>query len=438
MVALAKGRLMPQTRARSFFLTPSFAAFLGVLLFATPIVAQLTFDEIALEFTEGLGFLDAGIAPAIDENGRVIFGGSDPFGNQKLFVGDGTSGLTANSIVSFYGSITSVQLNADDHVAWTGLRTAGGFTYRGAYRSNVAGSFAQIMREGSTGFPDPLNPPVNSRVALSPNGTVAYSTIVNGDGAIYRHGIEGASTVLREGTGFFYNNQRLDVNDAGEVVIQMEYFDPTRGLARGLPIFDAFNQSTSEINTAVEKMDVGTRVQPSINASGEVAFSLNSTSTMTFYDPPDDAMGTVVAVVTLTPGVYIVTPTAFGEPPIYTQIVDTSTGFDSFGSEVQLNENGVVVFRGIKTSGGSGLYFGPDPVADKILEPGDVMDGRLFSIVIMGELNDSNQLSMITSDFYSTDRQVWRVNNVPEPGLIPLLFSGLVGFTFLFRLRCSG
>ncbi|MFK7896044.1 MAG: PEP-CTERM sorting domain-containing protein [Myxococcota bacterium] len=410
-------------------------ALFSALCFSSTAAAQITFDEMAIEFSDGLGFLDVTVDPAIDENGRVVFAGDDPFGNEKLFVSDGVSVTTIPLDAGGYDDVESVQINAADHVVWTSRRTAG-IAYRGAYRTNAAGTFSSILREGPVVF-DPLNPPVNGRVALSPNGTVAYSTIVNGDGAIYRHNVLGVSQLLREGTGTFFNTKRLDVNDAGEVVVQMEYFDPTMGLARGLLVFDEINQTRDEIVTAVEKQGIGTQPEPNINTSGEVAFSLNADSTMRFYDPPNNASGTLVAEITLTPGVYIATPTAFGQPPIVTQVVGTSTGFDSFGSDVQINENGVVVFRAVKTAGGSGLYFGPDPVADKIIEPGDEMDGRLFSVFYMGELNDANQLVLMTSDFISTDRQVWRVNNVPEPGVSALLGAGLLGVALFGRRRES-
>lgn len=396
-----------------------------LLLFLLPLTASaqaLVFDEIAIEFTGGLGFLDPDVRPAIDENGTVAFAGDDPLGNEKLFVGNGGALTTIHLDAGGYSDVTSVQVNAAGHLVWTSDRM-GTQLMQGAYRSNTSGSFSMILEEGPVFF-DPADPYVGSNIAMSPNGTVAYSTIVNGNGALHRHAVVGASAVLRSGSGTFYNTLRLDVNDAGEVPVQMEYSDPTLGLARGILIFDSPGRLLAAIDTAVEKMGIGEQPRPAINASGAVAFSTNSTTSMTFYDPPDDSNGTVVAVVSITPGIYIATPTAFGQPSVLTQRVDTSTGFSSFGPDVLLNDQGTVVFSASKTFGGSGIYQGPDPVADKILEQGDTMDGRLFSIVKLGELNNAGQLTLLTSDFFSTDRQIWRVSNVPEPNTALMLLTG--------------
>ena len=55
------------------------------------------------------------------------------------------------------------------------------------------------------------------------------------------------------------------------------------------------------------------------------------------------------------------------------------------------------------------MFVGPDPVADKVLATGDVRGDQLFSVVGLGEINNAGDISIWTSDFNSTDRQVWRV-----------------------------
>jgi len=80
---------------------------------------------------------------------------------------------------------------------------------------------------------------------------------------------------------------------------------------------------------------------------------------------------------------------------------------------------GRIVFTASKTDGGSGLYGGPDPITNKLVEVGDIADGRLFSFLSLGKGNDQGQFTLITSGFYTTDRQVSRITPeaTPEPGV---------------------
>jgi len=164
-----------------------------------------------------------------------------------------------------------------------------------------------------------------------------------------------------------------------------------------------------------------------------VAFAMTTTATMNFYDPPHDPQGTLVASITLGPGVYTATPTLLGQPSIVTTIADLGDGYTSFG-DVRISDSGTVVFEAT-TATHFGVFLGPDPVADKILGVGDTMGGRLFSFIKMGDLNNSAQLTLLTSDFYTADRQVWRVSNVPEPGAGLTLGLGATGLALVDRRR---
>lgn len=399
------------------------------------------FTEIALEFGEGsaLGFLDVDVRPAISANGTVVFTGYS-LGNlitgspQRLYSGNGGPVSFTDLQAAGYTDVRSVRVNGAGNIVFDGARSAMGSSLRGIYRTTVAHGAINSLYETTAIF-DPLNPPPSSsgNVALSENGVVAFSTISNGDGALYRGPVAGPVSVLREGDGTFFNNRALDINNAGQIPMEMEYTDPTRGLSRGILIFSAANQSLNAITTAIEKANVGFNTPLAINADGMVAFVANSNQTLRFYNPPNDSTGTLVAEVNITPGVWLSTPTAFGQPPNLTQIASNST-YQSFG-RVDLNASGVVVFEATPVGGYHGIYRGPDPVADKILAAGDTRDGRLFSIVGMGELNDAGQLSLYTSDFNSTDRQIWRVEGV-EPRSAPL-WERLIRF-LLWLLRLFG
>jgi hypothetical protein len=60
-----------------------------------------------------------------------------------------------------------------------------------------------------------------------------------------------------------------------------------------------------------------------------------------------------------------------------------------------------------------------------ILAQGDIMGPQLFSIVRLGDVNNAGSISLMTSDYNSTDRQIWRVDGAfdepppPPPGPRP-------------------
>jgi len=237
---------------------------------------------------------------------------------------------------------------------------------------------------------------------------------VNGSGAIYRGPVAGPVTPLRSGSGTFFNMRDLDVNDAGSVAVQMEYNDPTNGLSRGILLFDAPGQTLWDIDTAIERLSVATQPTPSMNAGGQVAFALNSPVTLKFFDPPGVYTPVPAETITLAAGIYVSTPTPWGEPTQVVQLANTSGPYASFG-KVEINDSGLVAFEANLDTGGYGIFTGPDAVAHKVVATGDVVGPALFSWLKLGELNSAGELSLLTSDWHSTDRQVWRIGNLPKP-----------------------
>jgi len=85
-----------------------------------------------------------------------------------------------------------------------------------------------------------------------------------------------------------------------------------------------------------------------------------------------------------------------------TVIADTTSGpFQSFGftfvgfTPPALNNNGDVAFFADLDSGGSGIFVGPDPVADRVVGTGDKLDGPAVTNLRFCDegLNDSGQLA---------------------------------------------
>jgi hypothetical protein len=58
-----------------------------------------------------------------------------------------------------------------------------------------------------------------------------------------------------------------------------------------------------------------------------------------------------------------------------TKVADTSGQFAGFLGRPTINSAGTVAFAAFFDSGGSGIYTGDDFIADKVVEPGDVLFG---------------------------------------------------------------
>ncbi|HET8707820.1 MAG TPA: hypothetical protein VFM46_16075, partial [Pseudomonadales bacterium] len=309
-----------------------------------------------------------------------------------------------------FNDIKSIDLNSEHNVIFSATRKTKTQTFRGAYGTkNGKAPYYTLREELVDGVP---LEGLSSVVSISENGYTAFSTVLNGAGGIYRGDI-GTTSVLIPGSGTFYNNNPpLAVNNSGEIALSMEYFDPTMGLTKGIPVFSTQNQTTATLYTAIEKAGIGANSRSvDINNFGQVAFSINGSVTMKFYDPPDNASGTLIKTITLEPGVYIAKQTPFGQPKSVKKVAGQSGPYERFG-RVRINDSGRVVFEATTDAGKYGIYWGPDAVTNKIIEVGDTYNGELFSWVRLGGLNNNGQMTMITSDFYSTDRQIWRVDGL--------------------------
>lgn len=376
---------------------------------------QPSFVEVARAGDDGIAFLNVDVPVALSDDGRVAFAVAETFPAKAegLFTWQAGSLTPVDLATTGRSMVSSVAVNSDGDVAFVSHRKGeGASNFAGVYRTTTKPNDAigtlreETITNGDSG-------PKPRFVALSENGTVAYSTIVSGTGAIYRGPINGAQSVLRSGTGAFFNTKQIDVNDEGRVAVQMEHGAPFGGLGRGILVFDTPEQPVLATANAIEQAPVGVQPMPSINASGQVAFSLNFPVTMTFTDPPNTFNGPVIDTVTLTPGVYVTTPTLYGLPRTYTKIADDGGAFKEF-DRVQINDAGLVLFEASLDGGGFGIFAGADPVADKVVALGDMVNNTLASFITLGELNNANQFTFISSDFINTDRRVW-LATVPEP-----------------------
>jgi hypothetical protein len=281
---------------------------------------------------------------------------------------------------------------------------------RGAYHLDASGTTLSTYFENC---PSSSVGVVGRDIGFSPNGTVAFSQITNGLGAIYRGPAAGPVTILRSGTGTFYNTGNLDVSDAGRVAVQMEYSDGfAGGLMRGILLFDTPEQDKLTMDTAIEKMGIGEQPPLAVNASGQVAFALNDTVVFPIA-------GTTY---TVGPGVYRATPTLFNTAKSITKITDDSGPYCRFGA-VDINDSGTVVFEAALDSGThctvtssaanyDGIFMGPNSSTDQLVIFGDTRLGahQHFDSIHLGEINNTGQVAFLTELSASTvdPVAVWR------------------------------
>jgi hypothetical protein len=264
---------------------------------------------------------------------------------------------------------------------------------RGAYRLTTTGGPLGTLLEGCSGSGMPQ---VGRYIAMSSGGTVAVSDIVSGVGAVHRGPVAGPLTALRTGTGEFYNTMGLDVNDAGRVTVQMEYFDGfAGGLMRGVLAFDTPGQAKADIDTAIEKLGIGMQPPHAINAAGTVVLSL----------PFDVSFPIGTTSYSYPAGVYTADPTQFNSPKDLTLVADLSGPYCRFGA-VDIADDGTVVFEaelddqpGCTDTRWDGIFTGPDPDTDAVVVRGETGLGahQDFDGVRLGEINAAGQVAFVTT-----------------------------------------
>jgi hypothetical protein len=215
------------------------------------------------------------------------------------------------------------------------------------------------------------------------------------------------------------------VNNEGVVAFKadldnIDTFDNENGLFSGQD-GKRPNITTHYLSSNSQFSEFGTLSRPSINNHGDIAFeesvdsgasgifvtegsgfktiaapdpnvivgrpNLNDSGTVAFHRFFNDQPGEELVI---------------GNGGPLTAVADTSGAFQSFGftfvgfTPPALNNNGDVAFFADLDSGGSGIFVGPDPVADRVIGTGDTLDGlTVTNLRICDEgLNDSGQLAV--------------------------------------------
>lgn len=384
-------------------------------------VQPADFTLIATDFAGGVQFIDGDERIAINASGQVAFVATElppPSSGFSTAVFVSQPGGTLAKLPTealMYVDVKALQLAPSGEVAFVATNNTDlAMPRRGVYLGNAAADTITALLEADPAwsFGDPGGPPPQPRLAISANGTLAFSTLVSASGGLYRSALAGPPVLLRAGSGIYFNNQAFAVNDSGAMAVQMEYGDPNAGLSRGVLVFDTPGDTLATIESAGERASVGWQPRIAMNNLGEVVLSINSSVTIQYFTPPLPGGGVPSSTQTIPAGVHRATPTAFGLPFTLTTIAAPADGYTFFG-DVAINDDGTVVFSAALPGGNSGVFFGPDPDDDAVAVTGeDIVIGgvtQFFSIVRLGGLNNAGQVAIQTSDFRTTDQKIWRV-----------------------------
>jgi hypothetical protein len=234
-----------------------------------------------------------------------------------------------------------------------------------------------------------------SGIAINDMGTVAFPSGVKRGGVGVFTGNGGPITTIADSSnGIIALGEPVSINNSGTVAFLASEASPLgfEGLfiGNGGPITTLYDNSGSFLGFG----------SPAINDHGTVAFhagirgggggiftgtgaptvtkivDVPGNLLITTSDPDINNNGTVAfsAEFRATGGQGIFTGN--GGPVI--TIADTSGPFSGFlGQTPIINDNGEVVFLATLTEGGIGVFSGPDPVVDKVIETGDPPFGSL-------------------------------------------------------------
>jgi hypothetical protein len=306
-------------------------------------------------------------APAVNNAGIVAFLAGLDTGVGGIFIGDGKLITTIADSTGPFGSFGQYpSINARGTVAFLSDLDTGA---RGIF-TGTGGPITTIAVTGSffcCGYPS-----INARgVVAFHSGKAGIPGM--GDGIFTSTG--GSITTIVDTSGPFTGfHDRLSINDTGTIAF-------LASLQVGSP--GIFTIQHGSITTIVDTSGPFTAVGvPSLNNAGTVAF-FGCLDTLNSSCPLDR---------TAAQGIF----TGDGGP--LTTIVDTSgpSGpFSNFGNP-SINNAGTVVFLAFLAAGGSGIFTGPDPVADKVITTGDLLFG--FTVTSLGflqglGLNDAGQVA---------------------------------------------
>lgn len=188
------------------------------------------------------------------------------------------------------------------------------------------------------------------------------------EGTFVTDGSKIRTIYLASTSQFVGTDSRRSINDAGQIAFNESLDDFTNGIFR----FDPGSGFVTIVDQNSPVVDFAT--DPQLNNAGVVVFHA-------FLDSGDEAIMT-------------------GSGGALTTVADTTGPFGSFAffGGPSINDSGEVAF-GASLDGEfeTGIYTGPDPVADRVIGPGDTLDGATVTntVVCSEGLNNAGQIVFV-------------------------------------------
>jgi hypothetical protein len=290
-------------------------------------------------------------------------------------------------------------------------------TIPGIYRANADGTLTTIAEDAKRFVTIGFNPSMNDAgqvsfaARLDRGKKPDVESILRGEGGKL-------TTIATTADEFNFFGFDTSISNSGEVAFRAE-LDEELGFDEGL-FSGSGRDITTHYLTSTSDFD-GSDARPSINNLGEIGFAesidfdrgifAGREGTFRTIAPPDPDAGVGEPVLNDSGTAafvrsffdeatqQFVEEIVTGDGGPLTVVADTRGGFSFFGFRPpSLNGRGEVAFHAtLDGTSTSGIFVGPDPVADRVVATGDTLDGDVVQNLTFCEegLNGSGQLAFI-------------------------------------------
>jgi hypothetical protein len=356
--------------------SPKIPLFFAVAASVVLLSAGFLPAQVATEFTmvadstqgqyEGHGF---GAYPSINDDGTVAFL-VEQMGTYRAENGAAPvlagGGVTGDPFINKLGEIGSRQY-------------VDAFLTTELYKATRGGQIISLVRNDTDfrSFGTPLH--------LSSNGTAVFwarkNPVSPGHWGIFTATGDGVPNLIVDNKGIFsVFGGSPTINAAGTVAFAGSK-DPVNNVSEiGLYVSNGGGDAgATAVLTAAGSPLYNFDGGPYINDQGQIAFKAY-----------EDGTGE--------PGIFVVNQDGTGLRTVARAGgIGGSGPYSMFDSPI-INEVGTVVFRGYLDTGERGIFTGPDPVADKVIQEGDSLFGGIVeSVLFLRGLNNNNQIAFYYS-----------------------------------------
>jgi hypothetical protein len=367
----------------------------AALLGPAAVRAQYTFTRVAT--TGGTSGFAGLFPPQINQVGSVSFGATLTNGGQGIFVG------TLGQVVP---------------IVQTPNSTFTGF-----------------------GFP----PAIFAAIAPNSNTTAFFATrtaAAGGGGGVFTNDSVTQSTIASTSQGFTNFGLGVDINSGNNVAFSAATATG-QGVFIGAPgaplttaastaggFFSTFNGSVAINNSGVTSFGAGLtnggqgifRFTPG-PTGGVTAVAQTGGTFNSFAGPTDINDAVPQAAVAFVAGLTGGGSGVFrGNTQAIDTIATTLNGFATFGNSPSINLSGNVAFAAAFSATDQGIFTGQNPVTNKVIRTGDVLDGSIVQTVALtaGSMDDLGRIAFVAQ--LADGRQViFIATPVPEPASVLLL-----------------